>query len=157
VSQFAATVESAADVSADREAVWKALTDPDLLAELTPLLRSIRADGDTWCWSMIRIAALGVSIQPSFTEKMTFDDGHRIAYTHAPPPGAKERAGAEGVYELDDVPGGTHLHMKLTIRIDLPLPKMATPAVQRVMRTSIDRTGARFWSNLMTHLGATEL
>ena len=29
MSRFTATVSSAADISADREAVWKALTDPD--------------------------------------------------------------------------------------------------------------------------------
>jgi uncharacterized protein YndB with AHSA1/START domain len=32
VSRFTATVSSAADIGADREAVWKALTDPDLLS-----------------------------------------------------------------------------------------------------------------------------
>jgi carbon monoxide dehydrogenase subunit G len=157
MSRFTATVASAADITADREAVWKALTDPDLLARLTPLLQSIRADGDVWTWSMIRIAALGVAICPSFTEKMTFDEGKRIDYTHAPPKDATERAGAEGSYVLADVPGGTHLEMKMTLRVELPLPKAATPAVQRVMRATIDRTGQRFWTNLLTHLGATEI
>jgi carbon monoxide dehydrogenase subunit G len=157
MGQFTASVKSAADVSADREAVWKALTDPDLLARLTPLLQSIRADGDLWTWTMIRIAALGVAICPSFTEKMTFDDGQRIDYTHAPPPGTKERAGAEGSYVLADVPGGTHLEMEMTLRVDLPLPRTARPAVQRVMRGTIDRTGQRFWTNLLAHLGATEI
>jgi hypothetical protein len=105
---------------------------------------------------MIRIAALGVAICPSFTEKMTFNDGKCIDYTHAPPKGTTERAGAEGSYVLADVPGGTHLDLAMTLRVDLPLPKAATPAVQKVMRATIDRTGQRFWTNLLTHLGATE-
>jgi carbon monoxide dehydrogenase subunit G len=157
VSTFSATVKNGANISADREAVWKALTDPDLLPQLTPLLRSIHADGDIWCWRMTRIAALGVSISPSFTEKMTFDDGHRIAYTHQPPPGARERAGAEGSYELTDVEGGTHLQIELTLHVELPLPRAAAPAVQRVMRGTMDRTGDRFSANLLTHLGATQV
>jgi carbon monoxide dehydrogenase subunit G len=157
MSTFSATVKSGADISADREAVWKALTDPDLLPDLTPLLRSITADGDTWRWHMMRIAALGVSISPSFTEKMTFDDGHRIAYTHQPPAGARERAGAEGVYQLSDVDGGTHLDIELTLCVDLPLPRAAAPAVQRVMRSTMNRTGDKFSANLLTHLGASEL
>jgi carbon monoxide dehydrogenase subunit G len=157
MNRFTASVNSAADISADREAVWKALTDPDLLARLTPLLSSIRADGELWTWSMVRIAALGVSICPSFTETMTFDEGRRIDYTHTPPPGANERAGAEGSYVLADAPGGTHLEMAMTLRVELPLPKAATPAVQRVMRGTIERTGQRFWTNLLGHLGATEL
>jgi carbon monoxide dehydrogenase subunit G len=157
MTQFKATVKSAADITADREAVWKALTDPDLLAQFTPLLQSIRADGNLWTWTMIRFAALGVTICPSFTERMTFDEGRRIDYTHAPPDGVKERAGAEGSYVLADVPGGTHLEMAMTLRVELPLPRAATPAVQRVMRSTIDRTGQRFWTNLLTHLGAEEL
>ncbi len=157
MATFSATVKSGADISADREAVWKALTDPDLLPELTPLLRGITADGDTWCWQMMRIAALGVSISPSFTEKMTFADRHRIAYTHSPPQGKRERAGAEGVYELSDVAGGTHLDIELTLCVDLPLPKAAAPAVQRVMRSTMNRTGDKFSVNLLRHLGAKEL
>ena len=157
MSEFSATVKSGAVISADREAVWKALTDPALLPELTPLLRNITTDGDTWCWQMARIAALGVSVSPAFTEKMTFEDGHRIAYSHHPPPGKRERAGAEGVYELSDVEGGTHLDIELTLSVELPLPKAAAPAVQRVMRSTMDRTGDKFSANLLKHLGAKEL
>jgi uncharacterized protein YndB with AHSA1/START domain len=157
VTKFATTVRSEADISAPREDVWQALTDPALLPELTPLLRGISADGDTWRWQMMRIAALGVSVSPTFTEHMTFVDGKRIEYTHAPPPGERERAGAEGVYELTDVDGGTHLSIELTLCVDLPLPKAAAAAVQRVMKATMDRTGDRFSRNLLNHLHAHEL
>jgi carbon monoxide dehydrogenase subunit G len=157
VSTFQATVNSTADISANRDDVWKTLTDPVLLPKLTPLLRSISADGDTWRWSMVRIAALGVGISPTFTEKMTFIDGQRIEYTHAPPSGAKERAGAEGVYELSDIDGGTHLEIELTLHVELPLPRAAAPAVQRVMRGTMNRTGEKFSANLLAQLGAEEL
>jgi carbon monoxide dehydrogenase subunit G len=157
VSTFTATVNTAADISADRDDVWTALTDPVVLPKLTPLLRNIDADGDTWRWSMMRIAALGVGITPTFTENMTFVDCKRIEYTHAPPHGTNERAGAEGVYELSDVDGGTHLEIELALHVELPLPKAAAPAVQRVMRATMNRTGEKFSANLLAHLDASEL
>jgi carbon monoxide dehydrogenase subunit G len=157
VTKFQSSVESVADISAERAAVWKALTDPALLPKLTPLLRNVHANGDIWCWQMMRIAALGVSVSPSFTEKMIFDEMTRIEYTHQPPAGSRERAGAEGVYELSDVDGGTHLQIKLTLCVDLPLPKAAAPAVRRIMKGTMNRTGDRFSANLLKHLGAREL
>ena len=139
------------------ERVWAALTDPDLLARLTPLLRSIDADGDVWTWHMVRIAALGVSITPSFTERMVFTGQERIEYSHEPPAGAKERAGAEGWYQLSDAPGGTRLAISLSLCVDLPLPRAASRPVQGVMTSTMKRTGDRFSKNLLDHLGAREL
>jgi carbon monoxide dehydrogenase subunit G len=157
MTKFQATIESAATVAAARGDIWNALTDPELLAELTPLLRRVDADGDMWTWHMTKISALGVSISPAFTEKMRFDDGRRIDYTHQPPDGSKERAGAEGWYELHDVAGGTHLAISLTLCVDLPLPRAARGAVERVMRSTMRRTGDKFSANLLNHLGAREL
>lgn len=154
---FTATVTSQADISAKRQDVWAALTDPVLLPKLTPLLRSIDADGDTWTWHMARIGGLGTSIVASFTEAMTFDEGTRIAYTHAPPKGVKERSGAEGVYRLADIDGGTHLDIELTLSVELPLPKASTTAVQKIMKRTMDHTGDKFSANLLAHLGAREL
>lgn len=154
---FEGKVESSADISAPRSQVWKALTDPVLLPKLTPLLSSIDVDGDMWRWHMMKIAALGVSVIPVFTEKMTFDDRTRIEYAHTPPDGKRERAGAEGIYELSDIDGGTHLTISLTLRVDLPLPKAAARAVQRVIRGTMERTGDKFSANLLEHLGAHEL
>ncbi len=157
MNRFTATIESEATVSATRSDVWAALTDPDVVARLTPLLKSIDADGDTWRWTMIRIAALGVSVVPAFTEQMHFEDGHRIEYTHRPPAGVSERAGAEGWYELTDVENGTHLQISLTLAVELPLPKAATRAVTGVMRSTMRRTGVRFSANLLRHLHAHEV
>lgn len=157
MTTFSATVRSSADISAPRSAVWAALTDPQLLPELTPLLTAIRTDGDRWRWSIVCISALGVSIAPTFTERMTFQEPSRIAYTHQPPAGARERAGAEGVYELTEIDGGTHLAIDLTLSVDLPLPKFASPAVESVMHSMMTRTGERFAHNLLAHLGARDL
>lgn len=157
MNRFSATNESEAVVAADRAAIWAALTDPVLLPKLTPLLKSIDTDGDQWRWHMIRIAALGVSISPCFTERMRFEDGHRIEFAHEPPAGVREHAAAEGFYELTDVEGGTHLAIKLTLCVELPLPKLAAPAVSKVMGVTMAQTGERFSANLLKHLGATEV
>ncbi len=154
---FESTIESTADISAARSDVWKALTDPVLLPKLTPLLSQIDVNGDKWRWHMMRIAALGVSVVPVFTETMTFEDEKRIEYLHTPGAGKRERAGTEGTYELSDIEGGTHLSISLTLRVDLPLPKASARPVQRVMKRTMERTGDKFSANLLRHLNAHEL
>lgn len=129
------------------------LTDPKLLPELTPLLERIETDGDLWRWHMKRIAALGVSISPAFTERMHFTEGERIDYEHEAPKGVNERTGADGWYVLSDQEDGTKLSISLTLHVDLPLPKAAAPAVCRVMKSTMARTGDRFSANLRRHLG----
>ena len=153
MNRFSATNDSEAVVAADREAIWKALTDPVVLPRLTPLLRHIETDGDLWTWELSRIGVLGASIAPSFTERMHFDEPEHIKYTHEPPHGRHERAGAEGWYQLDEVDGGTHLRISLTLTVELPLSRMAQPAVRRVMESAMARTGERFAVNLLRHLG----
>lgn len=153
MTKFTANTTSGAVVPENREAIWAALTDPSLLPKLTPLLRKIDADGDLWRWSMHSISALGVSIQPAFTERMRFIDGHRIEYTHVPPEGTTEWSGAEGWYELTEVDGGTRLGISLTLCIDVLLPRAAGPAVRRIMKATMDHTGDRFAKNLLEHLG----
>ena len=93
--RFSATTESQALVAAPREDIWAAITDPTVLPKLTPLLRHIEADGDLWRWDLSRINVLGIVVDPSFTERMTFVPNERIEYTHEPPAGAHEWASAE--------------------------------------------------------------
>ncbi|MDT7710278.1 MAG: hypothetical protein QOG20_5885 [Pseudonocardiales bacterium] len=156
MTRFSATTESEAVVAADRAAIWKVLTDPVLLPQLTPLLSRIETDGDLWRWHLIKLSVLGVGISPVFTERMVFDEGRRIDYTHEPPKGVTERTGAEGSYMLSDVEGGTHLGISLTLDVDLPLPRLATPGVTAVMKETMARMGDRFSANLLQHLGVSE-
>jgi carbon monoxide dehydrogenase subunit G len=162
VTRFSTTTESESTVSAERGEIWAALTDPVLLPKLTPLLTQIETDGDLWRWHMVRLAVLGVGITPTFTERMVFTEKSRIDYTHEPPAGVQEIAGAEGWYVLDDVgsgpgEGGTHLSIRLTLHVELPLPRLAAPTVTGIMKVTLQATGDRFVSNLLRHLGATEL
>jgi carbon monoxide dehydrogenase subunit G len=152
VTRFEATNESAEVVRADRSEIWDALTDPQLLTELTPLLRRIDADGERWVWHMMGISALGVEVAPSFTETMDFTPEQRIDFAHTPD-GRHERAGADGVYLLSDVDVGTRLEISITIHVELPLPRVSRAAVQGVMEQSMQRTGDRFARNLLDHLG----
>jgi carbon monoxide dehydrogenase subunit G len=150
--RFSATTASQAVVAADRADIWAVLVDPEMLVKLTPLLRSIETDGDTWRWSMVKISALGLSIDPTFTERMRFEEGRRIDYSHEPPPGSLERLGADGCYVLSDVDGGTHLEISLTLQVELPLARLARPAVNRVISGLVRRTGDKFSANLLRHL-----
>ena len=153
MTRFHCRTESAADVPASVDEIWAVLTDPGLLASLTPLVRSIRADGDLWCWQLTGVSALGVEVAPSFTERMRLVDRERIDFRHDPPPGETERAGADGTYTLSELgDDGTGLHIDIAIWVDLPLPRLARGAVRRVMAESMARTGDRFAANLYDHL-----
>jgi carbon monoxide dehydrogenase subunit G len=153
MTRFSARDRSTEVVRADRAAVWAALTDPELLPRLTPYLHSIDVDGDRWRWNMVRIPVLGLSIAPSFTEKMTFDEPRRIEFTHDPESG-QEKAGVEGTYDLEEVADGTRLAIDIDICVDLPLPGLSRSAVQGAMRGVIGVMGRRFATNLLRHLGA---
>ena len=151
MATFTAGDRSTEVVAADRKALWAALTDPDLLPRLTPYLHSIDVDGDRWRWNMARIPVLGISVAPSFTEQMTFDEPRRITFTHAPR-SEQEKAGVEGSYELEEAEGGTRLSMQVHICVDLPLPGAARAAVQGAMRGVMAVMGRRFAANLLRHL-----
>lgn len=140
-------------VAAPREEVWATMTDPDLLADLTPLIDRIEEDDDHWRWCLVSIEALGVSIAPCFTVAMTFDRPERIAFEHDPPTGEREAAGANGHYELIEVDQGTVLDIDMTMHVELPLPRMARGAVERIMDRTTQMHGDRFFRNLLDHLG----
>jgi hypothetical protein len=137
-------------------------SDTVMLPRLTPLLSRIDDLGECWRWHMVQLAVLGVGIKPVFTERMTFTEGKRIEFTHSPPAGVTEWAGAEGHYALadaePDADGGpaTHLEISLTLDVDLPLSRLAAPVVTRTMRATMDATGDRFAANLLRHLHARE-
>ncbi len=154
MATFESTNVSEADVPAPREKIWEVVTSPDRLAQLTPLIERITANGDLWCWQLKSISTLGARVAPSFTEHMSFEEGRRLTYEHRPQPGKTERAGAKGTYTLADLPdGGTHLSVHLTLYVDLPLPAVSRRTVEQVMSRMMARTGERFAENLYTYLG----
>lgn len=150
---FRASRESQAVVAADRDAVWAILTDADTIVKLTPLLERIDVDGDRWVWHLGNVKVLGRVVSPVFTELMTFEDRTSITYTHAPPEGADERAGVEGLYELADTEGGTDLRIRLEVSVDLPFPRVTSPAVTAAMKAVIAGMGAGFAKRLNAELG----
>ena len=155
MTTFKVATTSSATVHADRQRVWDALTDPDLLPRLTPYLRCIdaRADsrGDRWTWHLVRIPVLGSMVSPSFTEVMTFDEPSRLDFVHDPER-VDEKAGVAGSYTLEETHGGTDVSIELAITVDLPFPGLTRPAVQAAMRAVVATMGARFSHNLVRHL-----
>lgn len=151
MTRFSVSTESQESVSSDRQRVWAVLTDPGLVARMTPYVRGIDADGDRWTWHLVHIPLLGSMVSPSFTEVMTWDEPSRIDFVHDPER-TDEKAGVEGRYLLTETPTGTHLRIELTITVDLPFPKLARPAVHTAMRAVIATMGVRFAHNFARHL-----
>lgn len=144
-------------LSAPRDEVWPVMEDPDLIAQLMPLVDRIEVRGEHWRWCLANVGALGVSVSPCFTVAMTIVEPERIEFRHDPPPGARERAGASGAYGLVPFDGGTVLDIDLEMSVELPLPRLSRGAVQQVMATTTRIAGDRFFANLCAHLGATQV
>ena len=134
--------------------LWRLITDPGALADLTPLVRSIEATGSQWEWALNGIEALGLKVEAVFTERMEFIDQRQIIFTHDPPIGSRERAGVEGVYDLtSNGRKATDLQVDLTLSVDLPFPGLWRHAVEPVLLSTMRATGQRFASNLYEQLG----
>ena len=153
MATFHARTSSSAVLQSSREQVWAALTDPDLIARMTPYVTGIDVDGDRWRWRMGTIPVLGVSVAPSFTEVMELEPHDLITFTHDEAR-SDEMAAVDGTYTLaDHAGGGTEVSIELDISCRLPLPGLARPAVERAMGTVVNHMGAVFSRNLLKHLG----
>lgn len=152
MNRFSARNKSQADLRSAPEDVWAVLTDPDLLVRFTPYLKRIDVDGDRWTWHLTRIPVLSATIDPTFTELMTFTELRRIGFTHDPAR-PDERTGVEGEYLLTPRGSGTHVAIDLEIWCDLPLPRIARPAVSAAMHTVVAAMGRFFAHNMTKHLG----
>lgn len=156
MTRFTSSTQSEAVITADRDRVWELLTDPDAVARLTPLLKSIDVDGDLWIWHMGTIPGLPVKFAPTFTERMTQTPKERIEYEHAPR-GGKEPAAVKGWYALDEHPEGVKLGIYLEICVALPLPKVAGGMVTKVMGQVMEGMGDRFAKRMLAELDAQEV
>lgn len=152
MTRFTASTRSSATLKSNRKEVWSALTDPELLPKLTPYLHRIDVDGDRWTWNMAKVPILGKSIGTTFTEVMTFEEPHRIEYTHDESR-TEENAGVEGVYVLEEAGSGCRVSIDLGVSVDLPFPKATRRAVEGTMGGVMAAMGRRFAHNLLKHLG----
>ena len=155
MATFSTSTRSGATVTAGVEVVWEALTDPDLLARLTPFLHSVHEEGQHWVWQLRSIPVLGSSFSFTFRERMRFAEPHRIDFRHDPAPGSAEAAGVVGWYALAPRPEGTRLETSMEITVELPFPSVLRPAVVTGMKGVLTLMGQRFSHNLLHHLGAT--
>lgn len=157
MTRFTVTVESEDIVEAPRDEIWAILADPRRVAALTPRLARIEAEGNSWRWVMSGFSALGVTIEPAFTEAMTFNPKSNIRFEHAPTStSGRENAGANGEYRLSDDDAGTHLWIRLSVHVDLPLPQLAGGPVRTIMQREVDKMGDGFAANLRREVGAAE-
>jgi carbon monoxide dehydrogenase subunit G len=144
MASFSARKTSQATVAHPRDLVWEVLTDPDTVARLTPMVRSITAEDDLWHWQLARISVLGQSFELGFTEAMSYDPRSRISFSHRPR--GEERAGTEGRYDLSDADDqkATHLRIELEVTVELPFPRLARPAIEATMQGVLAAMGSGF-------------
>jgi carbon monoxide dehydrogenase subunit G len=157
MTRFTAETRAVAVITAPRSRIWGVLTDPDQVAELTPFVRRITADGDHWRWELSGLKVAGIGLAPTFTERMTYDEPRRIDFRPDPAPDVSERAGVEGWYALDEADGGSRLETSLAISVDLPLPRVSGGAVRSAMQGVVAQMGDRFSANLLARLGAEQV
>ncbi len=153
MTRFSASNQSAATLKSPRETIWKALTDPSLLPELTPYLHRIDVDGDRWTWNVTKVPILGKNIGSTFTEVMSFDEPTRIRFTHDKEK-PDEQTEVQGEYHLEDrSDGGTRVSIDIEVAVDLPFPKAMRRPVEGAIRTVMGGMGRVFARNLLKHLG----
>lgn len=153
MATFSARDISASTVPVTADRIWAQISDPASLTALTPLVRSIVVEDGLWRWQLSGIEALGISVAPTFTERMEFVEPRLIRFSHERAPGERERAGADGTYELTQTGDETELKVDIALTVELPLPRLSAPAVERVMKATMQRTGKRFAVNLYHRLG----
>jgi len=152
MTRFTASNQSTATLKSSRKDVWAALTDPTLLPKLTPYLQRIDVDGDRWTWNVTKVPLLGRSIGTTFTEVMTFEEPHRIGFTHDKSR-TDENSGVEGEYLLEEAGSGCQVSIDLGVTVDLPFPRATRRAVEVGMKGVMAAMGRRFGHNLIKHLG----
>jgi carbon monoxide dehydrogenase subunit G len=152
MTRFTAKNQSSATLKSSRKDVWNALTDPELLPKLTPYLQRIDVEDNRWTWNVTRVPVLGKSIGTTFTEVMTFEEPHRIAFTHDSSR-TDENSGVEGEYLLEEAGSGCLVSIDLGVSVELPFPKATRRAVEGTMKGVMAAMGRRFAHNLLRHLG----
>ncbi len=152
MTRFTASNSSSATLKSSREEVWDALTDPELLPRLTPYLHRIDVDGDRWTWRVAKVPVLGKSIGTTFTEVMSFEEPHRIRFTHDQDR-TEETSSVEGTYLLEDAGSGCRVSIDIGVAVEMPFPRATRRAVEGAMAAVMAAMGRRFAHNLLKHLG----
>ena len=111
MTRFSAQQPSSAHVKSSRMELWKALTDPDAAARLTPYLRRIEVDGDRWTWHLAKVPLLGAKIGTTFTEVMDFEEPSRIDFSHDQER-TDEHTEVEGEYHLEEDGTGSRVSIE---------------------------------------------
>lgn len=162
---FGEAIAADAQVPGTVEEVYALLRDADFVGRSAPFIRRITplAD-DVWWWEVGGIRHPGGTFAAGFTQRMTFDPPHEIAFRHDP--GAlegtaqrqgrreAELAGAEGVFRLtpldpDGAGDGVRVELEMRIQATVPAPASGAPVVEAAMRAVLTRMRDRFTAALV--------
>ena len=155
MATFSTSNRSAATVTADVEAVWDVLTDPALVARLTPFLQRVRRGGRALGLAADEGARCSARASRSRSASGWTSTPHRIDFTHDPAPGADEAAGVVGWYALALVRMGRTSRRRWRSPSTSPSPVSSGPPSITAMKGVVALMGQRFSHNLLSHLGAT--
>lgn len=141
MNAFESSRVSEALVVGSPEQVWSLLTDPDVIARLTPFVHSIREQGEVWVWRLAGIPYPGGHFSPQMRQHMSFTPLTRIDFR---PESESSEAGATGRYDIAPAGDGTSLRIALTVFVTLPLPRLVRPAVEAAMSATLTKMGDAF-------------
>jgi carbon monoxide dehydrogenase subunit G len=152
VNRFSTSITSTAEIPYARGDIWSLVSDPDMVATMTPFLRAVTVvDAGTWVWELHGIPYPGGEFAAHFTEAMQLQAPERIDFTHAPD--GRELAGADGWYSLDPVGRDqTRLAIGLSVHAVLPAPRWASRVIEPAMHAVVQQMGNRFAVNLQREL-----
>lgn len=152
VNRFSTSITSTAEIPYAQDRIWSLVSDPDVVAEMTPFLRAITVvDAGTWVWELHGVPYPGGEFAAHFTEAMSLQEPERIGFTHTPE--GRELAGADGWYSLEALDSDrTRLAIGLTVHAVLPAPRWSKLVVEPAMHAVVQQMGNRFAVNLEREL-----
>ena len=152
VNRFSTSITSTAEIPYAQDRIWSLVSDPDVVAEMTPFLKAIAVvDAGTWVWELHGVPYPGGEFAAHFTEAMSLQEPERIGFTHKPK--GRELAGADGWYSLEAVDRDrTRLAIGLTVHAVLPAPKWSKLVVEPAMHAVVQQMVNRFAVNLEREL-----
>lgn len=142
LNTFHRGITASTEVPGTARQVYDVVRDPDFVARSAPFVRRITplAD-DVWRWEIGGIRYPGGTFTAGFTQRMTFDPPHEIAFRHDPHagdagPGSRrghqELAGAEGLFRTTGAERADHVRLELEMRVEarVPAPRAAAAVVE---------------------------
>lgn len=134
VSIAVAEVERSRHIQAPVAQVYRHISDVEGIVGMMESLRDWEPidDRGAYRFTLRSYSALGFRFQPVAELRMTWSAPTRVDFE--PVGESARRAAAEGAIELHDREGQTAASIRVSLRLDLPIPSLMTGAAGAVLR-----------------------